>query len=413
VTGQGKSRRGWRRYKGLFGLAAVCAFLLALPAAAMACVSANTCQGGGGIPDSPPGQCGGGAYNGLAMCSGNNDQGELGQSLLSGYIEWDSLTRDTEVHDPSSDPFGYFTSIQDKGSQTSSASGTISGPTGSSHTSDVGGGLEGTYNASKTISLSANQQLVLGALFLSDSQRTTFAASPGLPATVALSSARLDSYTFSGFARYLVGPMYVVGYVTGNFGRGSSLNGTTGAAGNFNTGGYAVGGAIGKTYTLFDSRKVIPSSLLPTKAPPKTTDDGFALQLNVDANLGYAQDQVDGFTDSSGFIRGDELIHYWTVGGEARLSAIIPRAGLTWTPYAAANISQQFGFSHTLDIPTQPGQGADTIFFGSAQTFAGTLAGINATNAAGIILGIEGFYKQSSEYQVAGGDAYLRFRFPE
>jgi hypothetical protein len=347
------------------------------------------------------------------MCSGNNDQGELLPSLLSSYISWDSRAQDTSFHDPETDPFGYFTSIQDKGSQTSSASGAITGPSGSSHTSDGGGGLVGTYNASKTISLSANQQLVVGALFFSDSQRTSFAAAPALPAAVGLSSARVDSYTFSGSARYFVGPMYLTGYVAGNFGSGSSANGTTGATGNFNTGGYSLGGAIGKTYTLFDSRTVASSSSLPTKAPPRLTDGGFALRLNVDADLAYAQDQVDGYTDSSGFIRGDERIHYWTVGGEARLSALIPRAGLTWSPYAAANVSQQFGFSHTLDIPTQPGQGADTIFFGSAQTFAGALAGINAANAAGIVLGIEGFYKQSSEYQVVGGDAYLRYRFPE
>ena len=70
-------RRGARRFvsqrrcKALLGLAAIGAFLLALPAAALACV--NSCPGGtvgvngGGFPF-----CQGGSNNGQLVCSGGS-----------------------------------------------------------------------------------------------------------------------------------------------------------------------------------------------------------------------------------------------------------------------------------------------------------------------------------------------------
>jgi hypothetical protein len=68
----GESPRHRRRYKILFGLAAVGGFLLALPAAAMACVSSSACTGGGGIVITFGGHlvCSGGSQAGQSICGG-------------------------------------------------------------------------------------------------------------------------------------------------------------------------------------------------------------------------------------------------------------------------------------------------------------------------------------------------------
>jgi hypothetical protein len=187
---------------------------------------------------------------------------------------------------------------------------------------------------------------------------------------------------------------------------------TTGASGGYWMGGYAAAGAIGKVFTLSDSRNA-ERPALPTKAPPKPSDGGYALQLDLNAHLGYAPDQASGFTDSTGFIWGAERLRFWDIGGEARLFETIPCNGLIWTPYVSATLDQQFGYSDALAIPAQPGQIADTIYYGTAQTAWGTQIGVSVQNAKGFVLGVAGIYARSSEYQVLGGRAYVRYVFPE
>jgi hypothetical protein len=70
-----------------------------------------------------------------------------------------------------------------------------------------------------------------------------------------------------------------------------------------------------------------------------------------------------------GLVYGTERIRFWNVGGHAKLFWTLPCGPLVWTPFVAATIDQEFGYSHTLDIPVQTAAVADVFYYGSAQTF--------------------------------------------
>ena len=196
-------------------------------------------------------------------------------------------------------------------------------------------------------------------------------------------------------------------------GNGSWTNTIGGISGNFDSTGYAAGGTVGKVFTLFDSRTQ-PHSALPVKAPPKPSG-GYAVQLDLSAHLAYVHDDVGGFTDNTGFIRGDEVLHYGLAGAKAVLFATIPEGRLTWIPSVGATIDQQLDYSHTLTFPVQPGFGfpGDVVSYGSAQTLAGAEIGLAARDVSGFVVGVHAFYRESAEYQIAGAQAYLRYVFPQ
>lgn len=312
------------------------------------------------------------------------------------------------------DPFVRFSSVHDGGAAISSASGTVSGQTASAHSTDVGGGVIGTYDRwNKTFNLTANQTLVVGGQFTFDSSRTTFGASTLAPAFLNTGSVKQDRYGFAGGFQYYVGDLYFGGAIAGNLGHGNMTNDATGGAGGYGIGGYSTGATIGETFTLFGSpNSPTQTSPLPTKAPPKPADSGYALRLDLRGHIGYANEQADGFTDSTGFIWGAERFHSWDVGGLARLYATIPNGQWVWMPYVGATLNQQFGYKDALAIPAQPGQIADTIFYGSAQTFWGAQLGMLVQDKSGIAVGIRGIYQQSSEFQAWAGQAYLQYTFP-
>jgi hypothetical protein len=313
------------------------------------------------------------------------------------------------------DPYVGFTSVFDKGASMSSATGVfgaVNGLSQSSHTTDISAGANASYNPSKTFNLGTNQRLVVTGLFQYDSVRSTFNANPAIPAVLASGTDHVNTYTFGGLAQYFAGDMYYSGFLSGTWGSGGATNGATGGTGNFSTSGYATGFNIGKTFTLFGSNAA-PDSPMPTKAPPRPAATGNSLGLFLDAGLYYANNRAGGFTDTTGFVRGTEELHYWDFNAQATLVGTILDNGLTWHPYLGVTLDQQFGFSNTLGIPTQALSAADVISYGSAQTFIGPQAGLSATLSNGLILGVMGFYRQSAEFQVAGGQAYVLYRFPE
>jgi hypothetical protein len=208
-------------------------------------------------------------------------------------------------------------------------------------------------------------------------------------------------------ATYLVGATYFGGIVNGIVGHGNEN--LSGASGSYGTYGYGLDAYLGRTFTLFDSRKTLRSSI-PTKAPPRR-EDGYALQFDLRGHLAYADNRVDGFTDSTGFVWGTEDVHFWTAGAEARLTWLVPSTTLTWTPFVAATFDQEFGFSHKLDIPLQPGQAADTVTYTGAQTFWGGRAGIAAQFNSGWNVGVQGGYQESNEFRIASAQAFLRYYF--
>ena len=136
---------------------------------------------------------------------------------------------------------------------------------------------------------------------------------------------------------------------------------------------------------------------------------GYSVNLDVSAHVGHSDDAIGGFNDALGLVYGTERIRFWNVGGHAKLFWTLPCGPLVWTPFVAATIDQEFGYSHTLDIPVQTAAVADVFYYGSAQTFLGAQAGIEGRNPYGVRFGLNGYYRQSSEFQVLGGQAYLKF----
>lgn len=403
----GESRK--RRFKALLGLAAIGGFLLALPAAALACVSAGACTAGGGVvsPGVPSSTCAGGSQSGQSICTGGPIAGSLAPTKAS-------------VEEPSNqeigraiislvtgadDPYLDISSTRDKGAGITSASATVSGPAQSSRTTDINGGVDGHISQTKVFDLAANQRLTIGGFFYYDSQHISY----GSPTTIAAaSSANRNIYTLGGQFRYDAGNTYFGGGVGGELGSGD-LNGP-GDTGSFDSRGYATAAYIGRVFSLWDTTGSIyaPTSRH-TKAPQKPIS-GYAVNLDVSAHLGYSNDEIGGFTDSTGFVRGTERLAFWDVGGVAKLFWVLPPWGrVAWSPFVAATIDQEFGYSHTLDIPTQTAQAADTLYYGNAQTFGGAQIGIDGLDVSGVRFGVKGYYQQSSEFQVFGGQAYVKF----
>ena len=190
-----------------------------------------------------------------------------------------------------------------------------------------------------------------------------------------------------------------------------------GGVGGYGIAGYTTSGIIGKIFTLYGSAPSAGNAVgpaLPTKAPPKpAAPPGNALQVDLRGWLRYSGDQEGGFTDSTGFIWGTERFHTWDAGAQARLFATIPNGRLTWTPYVTASVDREFAYSDALAIPAQAGQIADTIYFGSPQTFWGTQVGLFAHDFGGVGVGIRGGYQQSAEFQIWSAQAYLIYAWPQ
>jgi hypothetical protein len=222
-------------------------------------------------------------------------------------------------------------------------------------------------------------------------------------------------YSLGGGAVYQAGSVYFSGLARGDLGHGNESNAATGGTGGFSINGYAVSGGAGKIFTLIGPGYVppTPSSAMPTKAPPRPNPSAYSLQFDLSGHLLYRSETSRGFTDSVGFAYGDERLRYWDIGAVGRLFATIPSGGLVWSPWVQASIDQQLGFSDTLAIPTQPGFAGDTISIGSPQTVFGEQVGIQARDKTGIIVGVQGNFAQSAEYQIVGGTAYIRYVFPE
>lgn len=310
----------------------------------------------------------------------------------------------------SDDPFIDFTTIHDNGAQITSASGAASSSIPGSRTTDVGGGASSAFNLSHTFNLSGNQRLVVGGAARYDSLRTTFGPDSSAPGLASAGAVNESAFSVAGMARYYVGTTYLGVLVAGNWGRDSLSDNLTPATGSFHTSGYGDGISAGHTFTLFDSRSV-DTRVVPTKAPPKPIG-GYAVELDVSGHLDYNWAKADGFTDSSGFVWGDQNLRYWTAGAQAQLTWIIPTPQLTWRPFLAATVSSDFSYSNTVDIPAQTGALADTLFIGGPQTFGGARAGISAQAKNGIIVGAQAFYQRSSEYSVTGGQVFLRYQPP-
>ncbi len=162
---------------------------------------------------------------------------------------------------------------------------------------------------------------------------------------------------------------------------------------------------------LYNSTGVANAAAMPTKAPPQVTR-GYWVGLDLSGHLGYVDNWSDGFTDSSGFTYGTSKAENGDVGGRARLFALIPYNGLTWAPYASVTVDQQFGFSNTMNIPSQAAlPTGDFVTLQAAETFWGGDIGLDARGPGGWVIGVKGFYQESADLTLIGGAAYFKIPF--
>jgi hypothetical protein len=264
------------------------------------------------------------------------------------------------------------------------------------HSTDLSGEADGHINASKTFNLAGDQRLYLGLMINYDNQRADYDVGGSL---------HRDIYTATGFARYAVGDTSVGLMTSLDWGNGVLTDPATGGVGNFDTAGYQISGWVRHEFTLFDntSHSAPRVAGMVTKAPPKITEDGYRIGVDLTAALGNTDEQVDGFTDSAGTVRGSEIERFWAVDAQARLFDAIYYSGATWTPYAAASVEQRFDYSHLLELTT----GIANI--DDARTFVGASVGLNVLESNGTQIGLKGFYDHSADINDTGVQAYVRF----
>jgi hypothetical protein len=269
------------------------------------------------------------------------------------------------------------------------------------------GGIAGTYDASRL--LPSNQYLFFSGLFDDSTFDISGGASPGLP--VSTGSARFDLYTFAASALYYNNRAYLQTTGAFTFGHGNETQNIDGSTGSFNTNSYWADARLGRVFVLWQTAATPSVRALPIKAVPKSAG-GFVLGLDLSGHLGYFEQQVGSFTDSSGFIFGTDKTKYGDTGARAKLFALVPQNGLTWEPYVAVTLDRQFGFSSVLNVPNQPTfVGGDVLSLQQAETFWGGQWGLDVYGANGWTAGVKGFYTASADITIAGGSAYIKIPF--
>jgi hypothetical protein len=119
------------------------------------------------------------------------------------------------------------------------------------------------------------------------------------------------------------------------------------------------------------------------KAPTRPVG-GSVLAVDLSGHVGYASGQINGFTDSTGFVFGTDRTQFGDVGAKVKLFAVVPWNGLYWMPYVSGTVDQLFSYSSTLNIPGQAAlPGGDVVNLTQAQTFGGGELGLEARTLNG------------------------------
>lgn len=309
------------------------------------------------------------------------------------------------------DPFVDFQILRDKGVTISDTAGTFTGSI-PSKTTDVGGGVAGSFNLSQQFDLAANQTLSFNGQFRYDSLKTTLGASALFPGVGSPGSGTGNFYTFGGQFVYRAGNTFFGVGGGGVWGSLSTINSVTAATANFGTHEYFVQMLGGQLFTLFDSVVTAPRSSLPTvdKAPepPPKPIDGYAIHLLLIGHVDYDKLEANSFTDSTGFMSLGSQVSAWSAAADVTLYARIIDGSLTWRPFVTAQVEAQFDYSGWSDV-VAPGLSPDTILFGAPQTFWGGRLGVDVLHASGWDVGIQGIYQQSAEITDVGGQLFVRY----
>jgi hypothetical protein len=456
--------RNWWRYYALFGLAAISTFTLALPGTAFACV--NSCSGGSiAVNSSGFPFCSGGSDNGQLVCTSGDSGGGGGgsgmptkMSFRRGFDPWTGSPDTTKIpipvpglydpwtgspdttkvpvpvpglYDPPSSLGGptpsifhlgmYVTPDSAFGNSVAFGAGGFSARSSgvgvtdkagllapgslstSSQTNAGSGGIAGSYDASYLVG--SNQKLVLNGAFNYTASNTGFSAGSG--------SINGNTYGFNGSALYSNYATYLVLSGSYEFGNNSEFFAADASSGRYRSDGYDVDARVGHVFMLYNSIAApVAPSRMPLKAPPRAADGGYAIGLDLSGHLGYANEVARGFTDTSGFVFGDERVQGGETGLRAKLFAAVPRNGVVWQPYISGSVDWRFDYSHVAYFPTQVAlAGGDAVTFADATTFVGAQIGLDVKATNGWIVGVNGFYSHSSDTEIAGGRAFVRIPF--
>jgi hypothetical protein len=150
------------------------------------------------------------------------------------------------------------------------------------------------------------------------------------------------------------------------------------------------------------------ASRMSVKAPPKPSD-GYAIGLDLSGHVGYQSDVARGFTDSVGFVFGNERAQGGETGLKAKLFANIQNYGVLWQPYVSGSVHWDFDYSHIANFPGQLALATgDSLIFADATTFVGAKVGLDVKTTFGWTIGVNGYYERSSDTEIVGGQAYVK-----
>jgi hypothetical protein len=296
-------------------------------------------------------------------------------------------------------------SLRNSGVSTTDTAGLIAPGTNSAsyRENGGGGGLNGTYDASRFVGPS--QHLFLNGAFDYTNLSTNFG---GVGAGSALNS---ENYSFRGTALYTNYSTYVALKGSYQFGNNSEFNSSNSSTGHYNSDGYDIDATLGHIFWLLNAVPQPTASRMALKAPPRTSD-GYAIGLDLSGHLGYQSDVAKGFTDSSGFVFGDERVQGGETGLQAKLFADVRNYGVIWQPYIAGSVDWRFSYSHVANFPGQLALATgDAVTFADATTFVGGNVGLDVKMTNGWTVGANGFYEHSSDTEIVGGKAYVKIPF--
>jgi hypothetical protein len=295
-------------------------------------------------------------------------------------------------------------SLRNGGVSTSDTAGLIAPGTQSAsyRENGGGGGVNGTYDASRFVG--PNQKLFFYGAFEFTSASTNFG---GIDAGSSINS---DNYKFSGAAVYSNYNTYVMLLTSYQFGNNTEFNSSNGSTGSYRSDGYDIDAAVGHIFWLLNSiSSPTPSRMaVKVKASP-TSSDGYAVGLDLSGHLGCQSNVARGFTDSSGFVFGDERAQGGETGLKAELFAHVLNNGVLWHPYVSGTVDWRFDYSHVAYFTGQLALATgDAVTFSDATTFVGGKLGLDVTMTNGWTVGANGFYEHSSDTEIIGGRAYVK-----
>jgi hypothetical protein len=220
-----------------------------------------------------------------------------------------------------------------------------------------------------------------------------------------------DSYSFTGTAVYKNYNTYLALKGSYQFGNNSEFNSSDSSTGSYRSDGYEIDATVGHIFWLFNTMSQTTAPRMAFKAPPRTSD-GYAIGLDLSGHLGYQSDVAKGFTDSAGFVFGDERVQGGETGLKAMLFATVRNNGAIWQPYVTGTVDWRFNYSHVSNFPGQLGLATgDAVSFADATTFVGAKAGLDVKMSNGWTVGANGFYDHSSDTDIVGGKAYVKIPF--